>query len=61
MASTRKSSGSIDPDKLYRIKFSKKITDGDGKSYVPRAGVNVKVRGRVLETIKSEVDSYEAV
>jgi hypothetical protein len=53
--------GAIDPDRLYKIEFSKTITDGNGKKYIPRAGATVKVRGRILETIKSEVDGYEEV
>lgn len=61
MATKPKSGGSIDPDRLYRIEFSRPITDGNGKKYIPRAGQNVRVRGRILETIKSEVDKYEAV
>lgn len=51
----------IEPDRLYLIAFSRRFTAPNGKEYIPRAGVTFKVRGRVLETIKDNLDHYEAV
>lgn len=56
-----KSTPAIEPDRLYKIAFSRTVIDGDGKKYIPRVGVSVKVRGRVLETLKDQVDHYEAI
>lgn len=61
MPTKPKSGETIDPARRYRIRFSKTITDGDGRKYVPRAGQSVTVSGRILSTIQSDVDSYEAV
>lgn len=51
----------IEPDRLYRISFSRAFTDPAGRKFIPRAGVTVKVKGRVLEAIKDHLDHYEAV
>jgi hypothetical protein len=51
----------IEPDRLYRISFSRTFEDGRGRKYIPRAGVTVQVKGRVLETIKDHLDHYEVV
>lgn len=50
----------IDPDRMYRITFSKSF-EHEGEKYVPRAGVRHTVSGAVLEQIKDNLDEYEAV
>lgn len=50
----------IDPARMYRIHFTKSFEHAE-KKYIPRAGVTHKVRGDVVEAIKDQLDSYEAV
>lgn len=56
-----KPTAAVDPDRFYRIAFSRAFEDAKGRKYIPRAGVTVKVKGSVLETIKVHVDHYEAI
>lgn len=50
----------IDPEALYRISFSQRFEHA-GKTYVPRAGVTVKLIGATVEQIKDHLDSYDLV
>lgn len=54
------STAPIEPDKLYRIAFSRRI-EHDGKRYIPRAGVTVRLLGAVVEQIKDQLDGWALV
>ncbi|MDQ0422286.1 hypothetical protein J2045_003334 [Peteryoungia aggregata LMG 23059] len=58
--SKREAAPAIDPDRLYRITFSKSF-EYEGEKFIPRTGSSHKVSGAMLELIKDHLDEYEAI
>ncbi len=60
MSKSTTATSAIDPDRLYRITFSKAF-EHEGEKFIPRSGISHKVSGAMLEQIKENLDSYEAI
>lgn len=60
MAKQQSAAAAIEPDRMYKITFSRSF-EHEGRKFIPRAGVKYRVLGSVVEAIKDNLDSYEAI
>ncbi|SOC47684.1 hypothetical protein SAMN05892877_13226 [Rhizobium subbaraonis] len=60
MAKQSQTAAAIEPDRMYKITFSRSF-EHEGRKYIPRAGVTHRAVGSIVAAIKENLDSYEAI